>query len=72
MPIPVIRGIIKRRLLVNFQADPEIVQRILPEPFRQIYSLTTRRPSSSSTPSRPPDLLRLGGTRSAHGISATG
>jgi hypothetical protein len=32
--IPVIRGIIKRRLLVNFRAAPEIVQRILPEPFR--------------------------------------
>ncbi len=31
---PVIRGVIKRRLLVNFRADPDIVQRILPEPFR--------------------------------------
>jgi hypothetical protein len=34
MRIPVIRGMIKRRLLVNFRADPETVQRILPEPFR--------------------------------------
>lgn len=33
MRIPVIRGIIKRRMLVNFRADPKIVQRILPEPF---------------------------------------
>jgi len=31
--IPVIRGLIKRRLLVNFRADPKVVQRILPEPF---------------------------------------
>lgn len=34
MRIPVLRGTIKRRLLVNFRADPVIVQRILPAPFR--------------------------------------
>jgi uncharacterized protein YqjF (DUF2071 family) len=34
MKIPVITGIIKRRLLVNFRADPEAVQGILPQPFR--------------------------------------
>lgn len=34
MRIPVIKGIIKRRLLVNFRADPALVQRILPHPFR--------------------------------------
>jgi uncharacterized protein YqjF (DUF2071 family) len=34
MKIPVITGIIKRRLLVNFRADPDAVQRILPQPFR--------------------------------------
>ncbi len=34
MRIPVIRGMIKRRLLVNFRADPRVVQRILPEPFQ--------------------------------------
>ncbi|HEY3854263.1 MAG TPA: DUF2071 domain-containing protein [Verrucomicrobiae bacterium] len=34
MRIPVIKGIIKRRLLVNFRADPTVVQRILPNPFR--------------------------------------
>ncbi len=34
MRIPVIKGMIKRRLLVNFRADPAVVQRILPEPFR--------------------------------------
>jgi hypothetical protein len=33
MRIPVIRGLIKRRLLVNFRADPEVVQRIVPKPF---------------------------------------
>jgi hypothetical protein len=34
MRIPVIKGTIKRRLLVNFRADPGVVQRILPQPFR--------------------------------------
>jgi hypothetical protein len=34
MRIPVVKGIIKRRLLVNFRAAPEMVQRILPHPFR--------------------------------------
>ena len=34
MRIPVIKGIIKRRLLVNFRANPAVVQRILPQPFR--------------------------------------
>jgi len=34
MRIPVIKGTIKRRLLVNFRADPNVVQHILPQPFR--------------------------------------
>lgn len=34
MRIPVIKGIIKRRLLVNYRADPATVQRLLPQPFR--------------------------------------
>jgi hypothetical protein len=34
MRIPVIQGTIKRRLLVNFRADPAVVQRLLPPPFR--------------------------------------
>jgi hypothetical protein len=34
MRIPVIKGTIKRRLLVNFRADPGVVQRLLPQPFR--------------------------------------
>ncbi len=33
MRIPVVTGTINRRLLVNFRADAEVVQRILPEPF---------------------------------------
>lgn len=34
MPIPKIKGVIKRRLLVNFRAAPEVVQPLLPPPFR--------------------------------------
>ncbi len=34
MRIPVIKGVIRRRLLVNFRADPAAVQRMLPHPFR--------------------------------------
>jgi hypothetical protein len=32
--IPAINGVIKRRLLVNFRAEPSVVQRLLPGPFR--------------------------------------
>ncbi len=31
---PTIRGLIDRRILVNFQVEPEVLRRILPEPFR--------------------------------------
>lgn len=34
MRLPTIRGLIRRRMLVNFRADPETVQRLLPTPFR--------------------------------------
>ena len=33
MRLPVIRGVIDRRLLVNFRIDPDTIRRILPEPF---------------------------------------
>ena len=34
MRIPVIRGVIDRRILVNYRVDPDALGRILPEPFR--------------------------------------
>ena len=34
MRIPKVKGVIKRRLLVNFRASPQVVQRLLPHPFR--------------------------------------
>jgi hypothetical protein len=39
MIIPPLRGVIDRRMLVNFAADPEVVQQHLPAPFRpQLYN----------------------------------
>lgn len=34
MNIPVIQGLIRRRLLVNYRADPDLVQRLLPSRLR--------------------------------------
>ena len=34
MQIPVIRGIIDRRILVNFRVNPDVLARFLPAPFR--------------------------------------
>jgi hypothetical protein len=34
MRLPIIRGLIRRRLLVNFRVDAEQMRRILPSPFR--------------------------------------
>ena len=38
MKIPTIQGIIDRRVLVNFTVDPDVIQKIIPDPFRpKIY-----------------------------------
>ena len=38
MRIPAIHGYIDRRILINFVADPEVVKKIVPPPFRpKIY-----------------------------------
>jgi hypothetical protein len=34
MRLPVVRGVIDRRILVNYRVDPEVLSRILPQPFR--------------------------------------
>lgn len=34
MHIPIIRGVIDRRILVNFHVEPGVLAKILPEPFR--------------------------------------
>ncbi|WP_448697657.1 DUF2071 domain-containing protein [Mucilaginibacter sp. AW1-3] len=38
MKLPTIHGYIDRRILINFVADPEVIEKIIPEPFRpQLY-----------------------------------
>jgi uncharacterized protein DUF2071 len=32
--VPVVQGVIDRRILVNFQVEPEVLARVLPPPFR--------------------------------------
>ncbi len=34
MNVPIIKGIIDRRLLINFRVDPDSVRKLLPAPFR--------------------------------------
>ena len=34
MRMPVVRGIIDRRILANYRVDPEVLARVLPPPFR--------------------------------------
>jgi len=34
MRLPTMRGTIERRLLVNYRVDPEVLQAVLPQPFR--------------------------------------
>ncbi len=34
MKIPTLQGIIRRRILVNYRAEPEVIQKILPPRFR--------------------------------------
>jgi hypothetical protein len=34
MLIPVIRGVIDRRILINYRVDPEVLAKLLPPPFR--------------------------------------
>lgn len=34
MRIPVVRGVIERRILVNYRVDPEVLAPLLPSPFR--------------------------------------
>lgn len=39
MKVPTLQGIIDRRMLVNFVADPDVVKKIIPQPFRpKIYN----------------------------------
>lgn len=75
MHIPVVSGVIKRRLLVNFRADPEAVARILPAPFRPklqaghaIVGICLIR-LENIRPAHLPALLGLSSENAAHRIA---
>ncbi|HEX4591241.1 MAG TPA: DUF2071 domain-containing protein [Gemmataceae bacterium] len=34
MRVPVVRGVMDRRILVNYRVDPDVLARLLPKPFR--------------------------------------
>ena len=34
MRIPIVEGVIERRILINYQVDPDVLARVVPEPFR--------------------------------------
>ncbi|MRG47165.1 hypothetical protein GFS24_18735 [Chitinophaga sp. SYP-B3965] len=75
MNFPAIHGLIDRRILINFTADPDAVQQILPAPFRpKIYKgkaivgvclirLKNIKPKGF------PDLMGIGSENGAHRIA---
>ena len=75
MRIQTIKGTIKRRLLVNFCAEPAVVQRLLPEPFRpklhrgySIVGICLIR-LEQIRPAGLPGLLGLSSENAAHRIA---
>jgi hypothetical protein len=34
MKIPIMQGVIDRRILANFHVDPDVLAKVLPSPFR--------------------------------------
>lgn len=75
MRIPVITGIIKRRLLVNFRADPAVVQSLLPPPIGPNLHQGMRWWGSASSvleqirPAGLPGALGLSSENAAHRIA---
>ena len=77
MRFPKVHGTIKRRLLVNFRVDPEVMRRHLPAPFRPklhgghaIAGICLIR-LENIRPRRFPSLLGLSSENAAHRIAVT-
>jgi hypothetical protein len=73
--IPNVHGTIRRRILVNFRVDPEVIQRILPAPFRPklhrgsaIAGICLIR-LEDIRPKRFPKLVGLSSENAAHRIA---
>jgi len=72
---PEVHGIIRRRLLVNFRVEPEVIQRHLPAPFRPklhdghaIAGICLIR-LEGIRPKRVPQLLGISSENAAHRIA---
>jgi hypothetical protein len=75
MRLPKVHGTIKRRLLVNFRIDPEVMQRHLPAPFRPklhegnaIAGICLIR-LEDIRPRRVPRILGLSSENAAHRVA---
>jgi uncharacterized protein YqjF (DUF2071 family) len=75
MRFPKVHGIIRRRLLVNFRVDPDVIQRHLPAPFRPklhdgqaIAGICLIR-LENIRPKRVPRILGLSSENAAHRIA---
>lgn len=75
MWLPTIHGYIDRRILINFTADPEVVAKIIPKPFRpQLYKgraivgICLIR-LKNIKPKGLPDFIGIGSENGAHRIA---
>lgn len=75
MRVPLVRGIIDRRILTNFRVDPDVLRRILPEPFRPklargvgVAGICLIR-LKSIRPSLMPSFLGISSENAAHRIA---
>jgi hypothetical protein len=75
MQMPKVHGVIGRRLLVNFRAEPRVIQRLLPAPFRPklhqghaVAGICLIR-LEKIRPKRFPRLLGLSSENAAHRIA---
>lgn len=73
--VPTVHGVIRRRLLVNFRAEPDVVQRHLPAPFRPklheghaVVGICLIR-LEDIRPKRFPRMLGLSSENAAHRIA---
>ena len=77
MKLTALQGVVRRRVLLNFRVDPEVIQRQLPEPFRAklvggwaiagicLIRLEQLRPSGL------PQALGLSSENAAHRVAVT-
>ena len=75
MKIPTIQGIIDRRILVNFAADPDVIKKIVPSPFspkiydgKSIVGICLIR-LKNIRPKGFPDIIGISSENAAHRIA---